>query len=257
MNLVILYPHYLFSGDKISFSTGEARHPSSNIVTGSRSTFFRSDANYDNASFIIDTNTLTEAEQTPDYIYIAGLNLSIASGGLVNVKLQGDDDSSFSSAVTACSQNDIALTDLVGRKSEDFILEVDNPAAKRYWKARVENGTGTSDFKYCLRKIYCGQWFYFGTEPDPPANQKLEPGNSRRNGRSFSLTWSGVSNATLKTFLNKIYHHRRYNPVVLYARSWDGILNGETVIHAQILSYNLTRTMHDKNTVNVNFMELI
>lgn len=256
-NLVILYPHYLFRGNKVAFPTGELDKPSSNVVTGSRSSFYRSASAISSNSFVVDVDALEEAEQIPDYIYIAGLNLSIAKGGLVNVKLVGSDTDDFSSSITPASAVDVDLTDLVGRKNEDYIIETTAPSQRQYWKGVIENGTGTVDFKYEFRKMYFGQWFDPLVEPNAPAVQKFSPSGSRRHVRSFSLSWRGLSNAKLKEFTDKILIHRRYNPVILYARSWDGILNGETVIHASITNFLLERNRHDFNTIKVDFMEVI
>lgn len=257
-NLVILSPHYLFSGNKVSFSIGESNHSESNIVTGSRATFFRGATAEDSCTFIVDLDALDEAERAPDYLYIAGLNLSIKKGGLVNVELNGDDASDFSGSTLACGQADVDLTDLVGRNQEDFIIETTDSYTKRYWMGRIENGTGTSNFKYEFRKMYFGQWFDPIVEPDAPAMQKISPvTGQRRHLRSFSLQWYGLSNEKLKEFTDKILVHRRYNPVILYARDWDGLLNNERLVHAQITSFELTRIKHDFNRIKVEFMEVI
>ena len=256
-NLVILYPHYLFQGDLLGFPTGETAHPSSNVVTGSRSSFYRASANVSSNTFAIDTDTLEASEQIPDYLYIAGLNLSIAKGGLVDVSLIGSNASDFSSSITPATQADVDLTDLVGRNGEDFIIETTGATDKRYWKGVIENGTGTSDFQYEIRKVYFGQWFHAGVEPDAPATQRFSIDGTRRAIRNFSLSWKGLTNVKLKEFTDKILLHRRYNLVVLYARSWDGVLNGETLIHARIINFTLERNRHNFNTIKVDFQEVI
>jgi hypothetical protein len=88
--------------------------------------------------------------------------------------------------------------------------------------------------------------------------QRISPmTGQRRHLRAFSLQWYGLSNAKLKEFTDKILVHRRYNPVILYARDWDGLLNNERLVHAQITSFELTRIKHDFNRIKVEFMEVI
>lgn len=256
-NLVILYPHYLFSGNTLEFPAGETTHPASNVVTGARASFYRSLNAISSNTFATDIDSLEESEQTPNYIYIAGLNLSIAKGGLVNVKLVGSDTSDFASSTTPASALDVELGDLVGCKNEDFIIETTSPSQRRFWKGVVENGTGTSDFKYEFRKMYFGQWFDPIVDPDAPASQRYSNNGTRRSVRNFSLNWRGLSNVKLKEFTDRILLHRRYNPVILYARSWGGILNGENLIHARIINFTLERQRHDFNTIKVDFMEVI
>lgn len=257
MNLVFLHPHHLFGGNKQDWSAGETGHSEATVCSGSRATFYRSATASSSISFSTDVSTLDSSEQSADYIYVAGLNLSIAKEGLLSISLWGDDNSDFSTETEACSQTDIALTDLVGRNNEDFILEVDSPFTRQYWKALFEIGTGSSAFQWEFRSLCFGQFFYFGVEPSAPASQKLMIDFSREYRRTFNLTWFGVTNLKLQEFTNKILKHRRYNPVILYARDWDGILNGETLIPCKITSFELTRAKHDFNKIKVEFEEII
>lgn len=257
MNLVFLHPHYLFGGNKQTWSAGEAGHDETTVCSGSRATFYRSASASSSVSFSTDVSTLDSSERSADYIYIAGLNLSIAKEGLVNISLWGDDNSDFSTQTEACSQVDIALTDLVGRNNEDFVLEVDSPFTRQYWKALFELGTGSSAFQWEFRSLCFGQFFYFDVEPSAPASQKVSLDYSREYRRNFSLTWTGITNLKLQEFVNKILKHRRYNPVILYARTWDGILNGETLIPTKIVNFELTRAVHNFNKIKVEFEEII
>lgn len=256
MNLVVLYPHYLFFGEGYSFSTGATGYEAKNAVTASMQLRFKQSAAASGADWNADLDLVDADDRSPDYLYCAGLNLSIAKGGLVNVILQGSTASNFSASTQTTTASDVGLDDLVGRNNEDYVLEAVTNDARRYWRGRFTNGTGTSNFAYELRKMFFGQWWYPGVEPDVPFRLSMLPGD-RLNRRRINLRWRGVSNANLYIFTDRIVKHRRYNPVVLYTREWHSILNGERVLRCELTNFSFSPSVAGLNNIDAEFTEII
>jgi hypothetical protein len=250
VNLVILYPHYMYYSDIVSAPTNP------NALGGGRSLTFQNGSDVANVNWVADTNNLNASERDAEYLYIAGLNLSIAKGGLVNVRLRGASDTGFTTDVIETSALDVDLNDLIGAKKDDFVFEMESTAQRRYWRARIGVGTGGSNFDFELRKVMFGKWFYFGVEPESPVRQRIEV-TPRKNRTGYSIRWKGVTDAKLNFFIDRIYSQRKHNPVVLYERDWNGVLNGDTVKMCQIQSITTRNIVHGLWQVDVNFLEVI
>lgn len=252
MNLVILYPHFFFRGEPFSLPTAATGYSAKNVITGSRQLIFKKETASTTVSFKTHVGALRGEERQGQYLYLAGVNL-VTNHFSPYIDIIGADDSSFS--VNDVTETISALTtgDLIGRKNEDYIFELDGNF-KDYWQVLF---TCAGALQYEIRKIFLGQWFYFGVEPDAPASFDVDISDFRRHVRTLELTWKGVSNEVLKQFTTRILAYYQFNPVVLYARDWDGILNGETIFHCQIESFDVKRVLHDNNEVSVRFKEII
>jgi hypothetical protein len=251
MNLVFLYPSFYFKGEPFSLPTGLSGFSAKSVITGSRQLYFKKETASTTVSFKTDVRTLSASERQAQYLYIAGLNL-VTSNDDVDIDVIGADDSAFSVNAVTESASAVNSSDLVGRKNEDYILELDGNF-KDYWQVLLTS----SSMQFELRKIMLGQWFYFGVEPDAPASLMVDIENYRRHVRVLELRWKGVSNEVLEDFTTKILQHQQYNPVVLYARDWSGVLNGETVFHCQIESFEIERIVHNSNQIAIRFKEIL
>lgn len=256
MNLVVLYPHYLFFGDGYDFPTGATGYGSVNVVNASMQLTYKKATAGSSSDWSADLNLVAADDRSPDYIYCAGLNLSIAKGGQMNVILQGSTASDFSASTQTTTVNNVNLSNLVGRNSDDYVLEAVTNDARRYWRGRIVCGTAVSNFQHELRKMYFGQWWYPGVEPDAPFRMSDLPGD-RMNRRRLNLRWRGVTNDKLYILTERIIKHRRYNPVVLYTREWHSILNGERTFRCEVTNFSFSRSVHNLNDVEVEFTEII
>jgi len=259
MNLVILYPDYLFRGDAMTLPSSASGYDAENVITGSRQEFYRASSNVNRSSWPVDCSPLENEERVPDYLYLGGLNLAIAKSdsASMSVYLKGSTDNMFSVSTFEQSEADLTLGDLYGRKPEDYVMEISGASQKRYWRGRIETGGSGSDFKHELRKMYFGQWWYPDCEPDVPKRLTVSLDGERAQRRTLRLRWRGITNADLFTFTEKILKHRAYNPVVLYTRTWHSILNSERVFHCWITSFEHERSVHNRNNISVEFSEVL
>lgn len=254
MNLVILYPHYFFKGQIYSFTSGQLNYGYKNLVSGSRQIYYKRSTPSTSITFQANVTTINADQRAAQYIYLAGLNLmtSIAS---VNVAIRGADNSTFTTNVYTGSASGITSANLIGRNSEDYILELSGTHYRDFWELGISTGT-SNDMR--LRKAYLGQWFYFGVEPDAPASFRANTSSFYRlAAKQFSLQWKGVTNENLRLFIDNILNYYQFNPVVLYARNWTGVLNNERVLHCKINEYSLERVSHNNNKVSLVFEEII
>lgn len=259
MNLVIIYPDYLFRADGMTFTTGATGYSANNVVTGCRQSFFRAASAVNQSSWSVDLNSLDVSERAPDYAYFGGLNLSIAksAGKAMTVYLKGSTDNTLTNDPEEWTEADLTLGDLYGRRSEDYVLEIDSASQLRYWRGRIETGASAADFQHELRKLYFGQWWYPDCEPDVPARMTVLHDGARAQRRRLTLNWRGVTNALIEELDDKILKHRAYNPVVLYTREWHSILNAERVFNCIVTDFNIDRTVHNRNNVRLEFTEVI
>ena len=252
MNLVFLYPHYFFNGSPYGLPTAASGYSNRNIVSGSRQSTFKAASAATTLSFKADIRSISPVERKPDYLYIGGLNLITAQSS-PTIDVKGSDDSATTSNVVTDTDAGIVKADLIGKNQDDYILELSNADYKDYWQVLFT----TDSIQHEIRKLFLGQFFYFGVEPDAPAVFSMPIRSGRRHVREFELRWRHVTNETVAKFTAKILQHREYNPIVLYARDWQGVLNGEKVIYCEIDNYAIERELHNHNKITLRFKEVI
>lgn len=252
MNLVLLYPHFYFKGEPYSLPTPATGFTNRSLFGGSRQLTFKASASTTTLSIKTSVKTLPASQRQGQYLYVSGLNL-VTSYYSPYIDVKGADNSGISTNVVTDTAVALTKANLVGANSDDFIMELTG-AYKDYWEVLF---TCAGAINYQLRKLMLGQFFYFGVEPSAPVSIMPVMEDGRRYVRYIDLRWEGVTNETMKLFFTNILAHREYNPVVLYARSWDGILKGEKLIYCEIDSYNLERISHDNNLISIRFKETI
>lgn len=252
MNLVFLHPSFMFAGEPYSMPTPATGYSAANIITGSRQLRYKHGSSATTLTFKTSVKTLNADERQGQYIYVAGMKL-LASSQNVDIEVKGADDSAISTNVTTETITGIAKTALVGAASDDYVsLLAGN--FKDYWQIKF---TTAAAQVHELRKLYIGQYFYFGQEPDAPATIGTSIGDGRRHVRIFDLSWSGVTIDKLALFNKRIMQHRHYNPIVLYATSWNGVLNGETVVYCMIDDMQIEIKKNGYRNVKLRFIEII
>ena len=253
MNLVFLYPQYFFNGSPYVMPTATSGYSERNLVSGSRQLTFKQSTATTTLSLKTDVRSLRASERKPDYLYLAGLNL-VTSHFSPTIDVKGSLDSATTSSVVTDTASAVTKGDLVGKNQEDYIFELPNADYRDYWQVLF---TTAGAISFELRKVFLGQFFYFGVEPDAPAVFNLGMAAGRKSIRTFDLRWSHVSNEQTALFTEKILRHREYNPIVLYTRDWTGVLNGERVIHCEVDSYTIERAIHNQNKITLKFKEVI
>lgn len=143
---------------------------------------------------------------------------------------------------------------LRGPRAEDYISAFSASTAYRYWW--LQYGASAAS-KYPRSKDYFGSWFDFGREPIYPAEQsRVGNANQREAAYMFDLTWVGISNTLVASFIDSIAKYKDINPVVLYD-SADAVLNGHRTMHAWVREIEITADVYNQNTVRVRFEEAL
>jgi hypothetical protein len=257
MNLVLLYPDYLYRGDLYANTTAKSGFPATNVITGTRQLYYKSNVAGAGVSFDIDVSALPASERACQYVYVGGFNLAVATIGQASVVCEGASNSAISTAVTAFSLSDRKRDDLYGIAKEDFVIENPTPLERNYWRVSITKGAASGNHIFCVRQIMLGRWWYAGREPDPTLSIKQARIYGRREVRSLNVSWSGVTNNNLEIFTNRIARHSEYSNVVLYTRNNHSILNGERVFNAKLESFTIDRTRHNSNKITCDFLEII
>lgn len=252
MNLAVLYPHYLFFGMGSDFPPSASGYDGKNVVNGSRQLYFKRSSAAALSNWTTDIGPLPTSQRLPDYVYFAGLNLSTIQSNNVKVKLTGASDNTFTSDVIDVVDHNVAsLTD-----AEDLIVETTDSEARRYWTVSITKTSGSPDYVQSARKIYFGQWWHPGAEPDAPVRINYID-SPRKQRLQVRLSWSGVSDANLMRFFDHIYRYRLVNPVVLYCREWPGLLSGRTLLHCILTDAQIQRGQMQRNVLACTFLELL
>jgi hypothetical protein len=254
----MLYPDYFYRTALDASSTFEsAAHPAKNVITGPRQYFFESDGVYSGqVNFRTGVSSLPAEERALQYVYVGGLNLISSLIGNSAIVVDGASDSGFTTSVYNFSESNIYTEDLYGRANEDYVLEAPVENQRDYWRVYITtSGAGTSLIS--CRKIFAGRWFYFGIEPDLPLIETYEHTGGRRDIRTLSIVWKGVTDEKLAEFSERILRHKEYNHIVLYTREWHGILDGERVFPCYVTEFRVERMKTGRNLVQLTFQECI
>lgn len=251
-NLVFLHPSFMFSGEPYSMPTPATGYSAANVITGSRQLRYKHGSSTTTLTFKTSVKTLYGDERQAQYIYVAGMKLMNATQN-VDIEVKGADDSAISTNVSTETLSGIAKTALVGAASDDYVSALAGNY-RDYWQVKF---TVAAAQAHELRKLYIGQYFYFGQEPDTPATIGTKIGDGRRQLRTFDLSWSGVTDDAFNLFNRRIMQYRHFNPIVLWAQSWGGVIDGETVVHCMIDDMQIEFKKNGYRNVKLRFLEII
>jgi hypothetical protein len=257
MNLVLLYPDYLYRGSLYASTTASSGFPASNVITGSRQLYYKSSSAVSAVNFDVNVSGLPANERACQYAYIGGFNLPVATIGQASITCTGASNSAISTATTIFTIADRQRDDLMGIAKEDFVMENPSPEARDFWRVSISRGSASGDHIFCVRQIMLGRWWYPGREPEAPLQIEQWQTSGRRSRRSLKVNWAGVSNLKLNEFMQRIAIHKEYSSVVLYARLNHSVLHNERLITCKLETFSIERVRHDVNNLTCDFLEII
>lgn len=257
MNLVLLYPHYLFDGTLYASTTAKTGFPATNVITGNRQSYYKSNAEVTGVNFDIDVSMLPASERACQYVYAGGFSLPVSRIGSASLICQGATNSAISTGVTEFKLDDADKSDLVGVKKEDLIIENPSPQARDYWRVSITKGSVSGNHTFDIRKIMLGRWWYPDIEPEAPFEIRHEQTYSRRVVRVIRLVWRYVDDSNLQIFISRIANFMNVHHLVLYSRNYDSILAGEKVFTCMLDSYNVDKRFKNKNVLDCTFKEIV
>jgi hypothetical protein len=210
------------------------------------------------------TFTLPDGEtQAANYYILARADLLI-NQGITTFTLERSSDGSSWTTVDSLT---LATNLLTGIRSQDIIRTFTTTSAYQYWRATLAGSSAATRFS----KLYFGQLFDIGTNPDDftfelvkPRNQefkadsgavhKIQTGLSKYN---IKITWDGVSDTKCQEFINLL--RPNYQGFFLYAPEQIQILNNNSLIHVKAISFKKddNEGYPDWNKITCEFEELI
>lgn len=144
---------------------------------------------------------------------------------------------------------------LTGPASEDYISKFATTAGS--------TGVTVSFFsreasKRPLGKLYCGNTFDMGRDPEYGLAQKIGVNDRKdRRGRyEITLSWGGVTDAKRNDFISKIVRFKDINPVVLYDQN-NYILNDFSTLHCELRDVEIEPQTTNTNRITATFEEVI
>lgn len=252
-NLLISYPGIEYTASIQAHSTEDSNHPAENAVRAPRSTYFRPSS--EGFSSSIDFDLETGNSETPDHLIFCRFNkITQMDTADPTLTAYGDDNSSFSSAQQFSAFN-ITDASLIGPDGEDHIHTFSPSQAERYWRIRIDTTTAE---KHEWTYVRLGTFLDMGRDPIYGAELSFDQVtiNERRPAYKISLTWKGVTDAKVQSFLSNVVEFSERLPVFLYDQN-DYLLNNKTLLPCFVENHSVTPTHVNSNTVSATFREFI
>jgi hypothetical protein len=234
-------------------------------VTGLRSTYWINNVASDTHTIYYYLNTGITA--APDHVIYGRLDKFPSN---YKVKVESSTDASAWTTETTSAR--ISTLTLIGPDATDYIVEFTASASRRYWRVRFFKDVNSDDNIY-IGKIYLGNFFDWGVEPDdysinriPESQSNFYYGagsqkitNLEDSVYQININWLGVTDDKVKDFYDKIVKYKHINPVFLYARSVAEVLDSQTLIHCRLISCSTEQVgrQPDYNLVRATFEQVL
>lgn len=278
-NLLILYPDIPASARSYKTYTDDtAEDPNEsasylhnclhrNTLRGERYQYWRSaytNAEH-NAVYDLGSEDGTDNTKSADFLVISRADYLESTD--IDINLQNSsDDSTYTTVATIANDGSLAKTGVWGN---DYVKTFTTTTAARYWRANIVDG-GAAAFQLRIGKIYFGTAFDFGVDPNSFTINRVNEGDAsfttsggvKYIGRvkhptyQIELTWTGVSDAKLASFITEIVSKRYHTPVFLHTTSFHDVLDGHGLIHCKIEDAQYRQEYTNWNNIKVSFTEI-
>jgi hypothetical protein len=203
----------------------------------------------------------TTKQNTADHFIVARGDLMNLSAGFRDVSLQRSDDGNTWTDVASTSTGATAT----GPRLNDYIKTFTITTAYRYWRMVYTDGTPQT-FQHS--KIYLGKFFTFDFDcsysfEKIPLKDSIWYSSAgaqyfSRNDEplyKFKFVWEFQTDATVKSFEDKIAKRMRECPVFLYTTAEHQILDNVGLLHARLTDYKVEKAWNNLNTIKATFEE--
>lgn len=269
--LLFAYPDIPLSS--LTTTASQAMHalfPASASITGERNTFFRTNSSV--SSLVLTYDLGSGNTRAVNHLIVARADVYTANSGS-DIKLEGDDNSSFSSPEVWSNNTAVENATLYGQYASDYLVTGTASTAYRYWRITF---TPSSSATIGASKIYFGSSFDIGVNPSDYSHQiryenqgelLFHTGNKllTRSGfsrYSYRLRWDGVTDAKRLEFCEKVLRNPRRDFGFLYTTSNHQILAGNRVAHVRIVPESTEiRSINSRSgayhSISATFEELV
>lgn len=216
----------------------------------------------------------TGNSRTIDHLVIGGIKslVDVSTTGLV---VSGSNNGTTWTSQLGTSSNFLTRT-INGPYQDDVIFTstyndqiAGTISAYRYFKISISKASGTAQFAF--RKLYFGESFDMGKEPDSYNLEVLNEGDADtwRYPRGHTILskayypkhrvtveWDGVSDSKANDFLNKVVNDPYRSTVYLYASSYQDPLYDNKLMHCRVISGECS-VSKDNDALNWNNIKAV
>lgn len=267
--LLIAYPDIPLSALTMTASqTMHALHPATASITGERNTFFRTSGSV--SSLILTYDLGSGNTSAVNHLIVSRCDAYLASSGS-DIKLEGDDNSSFSSPEVWSNNTSVENATLYGQYANDYLVTGTASTAYRYWRITF---TPSSSAAVGASKVYFGTSLDLGVSPsdynhsiryENAGELLFHTGNKLLTRAGFGryvyrVRWDGVTDAKRLEFCQKVARNPGRDYVFLYTSSNHQILAGNRVAHCRLVAHDITskkKRTGAYHTISATFEELV
>lgn len=148
-----------------------------------------------------------------------------------------------------------------GPSEQDFIKTFSGVGGVYYWLRLGTQVSGQQPkSRYEISKMFSGTTpFDFGRNPiwGRGVTQTVFHRGEKRPRYTFDFRWEGITNAKVQEFEQYIGRKIDIAPVILYTTGYHEILHDLEMLHCKIVDFTITPELHNDNTVEITFEELL
>jgi len=266
-SLVISYPDIPFQSSYVAPSATYAEDtPSYNMIAGSRASIaeLSTAAASANVIFSLGTTYATKGGKV-DHVIIARAD-KLQTGTSSWTLARGTDGSTFTTETNDAS---FSSATLYGPNSDDYVKDITLSSAFEWWKFTWTSG---STSKFPTAKLYFGQWFDFGIEPDWYSMQRIPAKEATWYAGSgayysarldvpiyrFTFRWEHVSDTLVNSFQTKLARNAYRCDFFLYTRVQHEVLGNQRLVNVRMTDWSIENNeKSDWNTIEATFEEVL
>jgi hypothetical protein len=225
-------------------------YPLQNLFGGNKTDSFRLDS--------VDSGDLRITFRTPgatcNYLYIGGAK-QLKYSGVTSLALKAHSSNTYGSATSIHTNSSFDTTTLYGPHGEDYIATFDTTSSYTYWFA---NYNSSASSYYTHSKLFFGNAFDPGVDPNQPMQVRRERrGQYNRYAKyTFTIEWQKMTYAKAIEMKDRFIVSKRYNPIILFTKTYHETLLGCRVVYGRILDITLPQSVTDYCDVSMTFEEV-
>ena len=191
-----------------------------------------------------------------DFLFVGNADM-LKGEGVTSLSLNRNSVNTYGTSA-AVSAHTLASTTLYGPNGSDLINTFTATPAAQYWWLTYVKASGT--FTNAHSFVYFGTALDLGRDPDEGVklSRASKAGAFQRKPLyTVELNWSGVSYAKAVAFYQQVVKPRRHQPVVLFTRTYHGLLSGQRVLLCRVTDAGMPPTLTNVNDLSLTVEELL
>lgn len=271
-NVLLLYPDIPQAAADYSIVSGEGYETEDmgaiNTFRGERFQHWKSDISGGDTIHRINYRLApSSGGKSASFLYVSRLDyLAGLSASTIALTLErSTDDVTYTAEHT---ESDVSAATLTGVWGNDYLATFTESSAYEYWRVQFE-ATAGDDFNVRTGKIYFGNAFDFDADVNEINIDRvhtgsmgfvsdggiISPGRVKHPTYDITIEWVGITDLKLESFYSEVASKRHTTTFVIYASTFDDLLDSQSLIHVKLVSVEHTREFEDYNRIRCRFME--